>query len=174
MRMQKNVFIAKIKQNLSELGTFSAYYISLNSPLFTQQAGLVSHFIEEIETTADHLLDQTEVDYSEFYADKLVKQFDTLYQAVEKIQYSQEKPQFISSYQFSPNIHRLPPNKRLIEYRQALRALNEKLSWLVEQNLNETSEAIKQSLQNQIAETEYRKMKCLKAIEDLEQELLFR
>ncbi len=28
--------------------------------------------------------------------------------------------------------------------------------------------------QNQITETEYRKMKCLKAIEDLEQELLFK
>ncbi|EPY99731.1 primosomal replication protein PriC, partial [Mannheimia haemolytica] len=66
------------------------------------------------------------------------------------------------------------PNKRLQEYRKALRALNEKISWLVEQNLNTQNEATKQTLQNQITETEYRKMKCLKAIEDLEQELLFK
>lgn len=172
--MQKDLFISRIKQNLSELHSFSALHISPNSAIFSQQTGLVSHFIEEIETTTAQLLSQTEVSYSEFYADKLLKQFDALYKAIEKCQAPKDKKAFISTYQFSPNIHRLPPNKRLPAYRQALRALNEKLSWLVEQNLNETDEAIKQSLQNQIAETEYRKMKCLKAIEDLEQELLFR
>lgn len=48
------------------------------------------------------------------------------------------------------------------------------MSWLVEKNYNEDSEILRQALQNQIVETEYRKMKCIKAIEDLEQELLFK
>ncbi|HDL4172853.1 TPA: primosomal replication protein [Mannheimia haemolytica] len=172
--MQKKLFIAQIKQNLSELNVFSTDNIFLNSPYFSQQTGLVSVFIAEIEKTVELLLNQTEVLYSEFYAEKLVKQVDALKNAVEKIQSKPESAQFHSSYQFSPKIHRLAPNKRLQEYRKALRALNEKISWLVEQNLNTQNEATKQTLQNQITETEYRKMKCLKAIEDLEQELLFK
>lgn len=44
----------------------------------------------------------------------------------------------------------------------------------MEKNYNQENEILKQELQNQIIETEYRKKKCIQAIEDLEQELLFK
>lgn len=172
--MQKHHFLAQIEQNLAELSSFSEQKITLNSSYFTQQSGLVSFFIAEIKKTAELLSNQEDIPYSEFYAEKLIKQFDALNRAIDKVQQKQEVVQFQSSFSFSPNIHTLSPNKRLQEYRKALRALNEKMSWLVEQNYNEENEALKLELQNQIVETEYRKQKCMKAIEDLEQELLFK
>lgn len=89
--MQKKLFIAQIKQNLSELNVFSTDNIFLNSPYFSQQTGLVSVFIAEIEKTVELLLNQTEVLYSEFYAEKLVKQVDALKNAVEKSKVSQNQ-----------------------------------------------------------------------------------
>lgn len=174
INMQKHHFVNHIKQNLTTLLPFSNQEITVNSNNFSKQVETVAFFIHEIEETLELLVNQKEVLYSEFYADKLIKQFDTLNQAVKKNKKNAKTVQFSSSFQFSANIHHLSPNKRLQEYRKALRALNEKISWLVEQNYNQETLALKQELQNQIAETEYRKMKCLKAIEDLEQELQFR
>ncbi|VTR41853.1 Primosomal replication protein N'' [Actinobacillus pleuropneumoniae] len=57
------------------------------------------------------------------------------------------------------------------EYRKALRALNEKISWLLEKSYTATNDAEKNTWQLQIEETEYRKMKCQKAIEELEEKL---
>lgn len=173
--MQKHIFLAQLKKNLAALVSFSEQKITLNSAYFSKQSGLVSFFLTEIEKTAELLLGQKDISYSEFYADKLIKQFDTLNNAIEKITEQKKAAKFRPSFQFSSNIHRLSPHKRLEEYRKALRALNEKMSWLVEKNYNnEDSEILRQELQNQIVETEYRKMKCIKAIEDLEQELLFK
>lgn len=174
INMQKHHFVNQVKQSLSTLLPFSNQEIAINSNNFSQQTGTVASFIHEIYKTLDLLVTQEDILYSEFYADKLIKQFDALNQAVEISQKKAKTAQFSSSFQFSTNIHRLSPNKRLQEYRKALRALNEKISWLVEQNYNQENLALKQELQNQITETEYRKMKCLKAIEDLEQELQFR
>lgn len=172
--MQKYIFLTQIKQNLTELASFSEQKITLNSSYFSKQSGLVSSFITEIEKTAEQLVNQENVSYSEFYAEKLIKQFDALNHAVKKIQEQKKRLQFNSSFQFSPNIHSLSLHKRLQEYRKALRALNEKISWLMEKNYNEENETLKQNLQMQIVETEYRKKKCIEAIEDLEQELLFK
>lgn len=174
INMQKHHFVNQIKQNLTALLPFSNQEISVNSTSFSKQTESVAFFIHEIEKTLELLVNQNEVLYSEFYADKMIKQFDALNQAVEKSKKNVKRVQFSSSFQFSANVHRLSPNKRLQEYRKALRALNEKISWLVEQNYNQENLALKQELQYQIAETEYRKMKCLKAIEDLEQELQFK
>lgn len=172
--MQKYIFLAQVKQNLTELASFSEQKITINSSFFTKQSGLVSFFISEIEKTAEQLLNQKDIEYSEFYAEKLIRQFDALNRAVKKIQEQKKRLQFNSSFQFSPKIHSLSPHKRLQEYRKALRALNEKISWLMEKNYNEENETLKQNLQTQIVETEYRKKKCIQAIEDLEQELLFK
>lgn len=172
--MQKYIFLAQIKQNLNELSSFSEQKITINSSFFPKQSGLVSFFINEIEKTAEQLLNQKDIEYSEFYAEKLIKQFDALNSAINKIQEKKNVAQFQSSFQFASNIHTLSPNKRLQEYRKALRALNEKMSWLMEKNYNQENEILKQELQNQIIETEYRKKKCTQAIEDLEQELLFK
>ncbi|QLB14866.1 primosomal replication protein N [Mannheimia granulomatis] len=172
--MQKHHFITQIQQNLAVFSPFLEQKIVLNSTYFSQKSGPVNFFTTEIEKTAEILLSQHDTLYVEYYSDKLIKQFDALNKAVENIQKEKKRLQFHSSFQFPANIHRLSPNKRLQEYRKALRALNEKISWLMEQNYNEEDEVLSQALQNQITETEYRKMKCLKAIEDLEQELQFR
>lgn len=173
--MQKTLFVTQMKQDLAELNRYSKQKIFINSAYFSKRDGLVSFFINEIENTVEKLVLQNDILYIEFYAEKLIKQFGALSQAVEKLKQNAKKDiQFQSSFQFSPNIHRLSPIKRLQEYRKVLRALNEKISWLVEKNYAEKNENLRLELQNQITETEYRKKKCLKAIEDLEQELQFR
>lgn len=172
--MQKHQFIAQVQQNLMAFSAFLDKKIVLNSPYFSQNSGLVSHFVAEIEQTVDALIAQNDDLYLEYYCDKLIKQFDSLNKAIENIPKAKKNVQFHSSFQFSANVHRLSPTERLQEYRKALRALNEKISWLMEQNYNEENAALQRALQDQITETEYRKMKCQKAIEDLEQELQFR
>lgn len=173
--MQKLFFITQIKHNLAKLAPYSEQKITINSSYFSTRMGSVRYFISEIEKTVKNLIQQEDVLYLEFYAEKLIKQFEALNKAIEKSQQKTKKTiQFQSSFQFSPNIHRYSPNKRLQEYRKALRALNEKISWLLEQHYKEEREQRRQELQNQITETEYRKKKCLKAIEDLEQELQFK
>lgn len=173
--MQKPFFIAQIKHNLAELSHYSEQKIAINSSYFPTRVGLVSSFIIEIEKTVENLAKQEDVLYLEFYAEKLIKQFEALNKAIEKSQQKTKTAiQFRSSFQFSPNIHHYSPDKRLQEYRKALRALNEKISWLQEQYYREKNEQLRQELQNQITTTELRKKKCLKAIEDSEQELQFK
>lgn len=172
--MHKHFFLNQIKQNLAALLPLSEQKITLNSTYFSKQSGLVKFFVAEIEKTAEQLLAQEDVSYSEFYAEKLIKQFDALNSAIKNTHQQKKVAQFHSSFQFPSNIHALSPNKRLQEYRKALRALNEKMSWLMEKNYNQENEILKQELQNQIIDTEYRKKKCIQAIEDLEQELLFK
>lgn len=172
--MTKLQFIHQIKQYLESVQSLSKEEIEINSSYFSKRKGAVSFFLSEIERTAETLINQHEITYIEYYSDQLIKQFDALNKAVSKIHHKKKTVQFHSSFQFSANVHHLSPTKRLQEYRKALRALNEKISWLMEQNYNEEDEMMSQALQNQITETEYRKSKCLKAIEDLEQELQFR
>lgn len=172
--MKKHLFIAQIKANLAEFQPLSHLRITINSDCFSMKEAQINAFITEIEQTAEALVSQQEVLHSEYYADRLLKQFDILTQAINKQTESNKEAKFHSSFQFSPRVHQLPPEKRLAEYRKALRALNEKISWLIEQNYATEDESRKTLLQNQIAETEHRKMNCLQAIEDLEQELQFR
>lgn len=172
--MEQTHFITQFKKKLSDFSPFLEQKITLSSPYFSKKSGKVQFFIAELENTIENLLSQDNALYVEYYCDKLIKQFDSLNKAIENIPNAKKNVQFHSSFQFSANVHNLSPTKRLQEYRKALRALNEKISWLMEQNYNEEDEMMSQALQNQITETEYRKSKCLKAIEDLEQELQFR
>lgn len=141
---------------------------------FTKKEGFVAEFVAELRTTALLLNQQNEAEYAEVLADKLLKQFDALQKAVKRLPKKQEKGRFQSVYQFSRNVHTLPPIKRLNEYRKALRALNDKISWLLEQQYKAEKEAEKLAYQQQIQETEYRKMKCLAAIEELEEVTAFK
>lgn len=161
-------FIQAIQQKLDAFLPYSGQYITLSDDCFSQPSGLICDFLVEIRDTAVALSRQTEAEYSAFYAERLVRQFDLLQQAVEKAQKNTNtQPQFKSPYRFPKNLHNLPPEKRLPEYRKALRALNEKLAWLSEQAYL-ANEEHKVLLVAQIQETEYRKLKCLQAIEELE------
>ena len=172
--MQIKTYLAERLENLfTEIKPYSNKTITLNCPYFSKQNEQVAFFMAEVEQTAEKLATQTEVVYAEYYAERLLRQLDALTQSVEKMRAKKEAPQFHSSFRFSPNVHRLPPHKRLEEYRNALRALNEKISWLMEQHYLEDEVNKKQQWQAQISETEYRKMKCVDAIEELEQQLLF-
>lgn len=159
-------------------------YLAFFTPYLTQQAVVfdqcftkkeqtVAQFVAEIQTTAEKLASAPNNEYAELYAEKLLRQYDALKSAVKRLRPRENHAVFHSNYQFPRNIHFLPPPKRLVEYRKALRALNEKISWLIEQNLKTQNEAQKHQFQQQIQETEYRKMKCLKAIEELEEALSF-
>lgn len=157
-----------LQQKLATFLPYATQTISLSSPVFQLANATVHDFLNEIQETATQLNAQKESEYSEYYAQKLVRQFDALQQAVEKAQKNANTlPQFKSAYRFPKNLHHLPAEKRLPEYRKALRALNEKLAWLSEQ-IYVVDDEQKPLLVAQIQETEYRKLKCLQAIELLE------
>lgn len=165
-------FIAQLKQQLNHFSADLQREIHIESDHFIITQGSVARFIEEIEQTAALLASQTDSNYSEYYAQRLIQQFDTLKQAVEKQKKSAKTPlSYRSSYRFPKNVHHLPIEKRLVEYKKALRALNEKLAWLSEQSFLATSSE-RANYVRQIEETEYRKQKCLAAIEELEQQAL--
>lgn len=159
-------FTQQLEAKLAVFSSILSKQIQLNSQLFSFSQGTVADYIEEIRHTAMRL--ESNETYSDYFATQLVRQFDALKQAVERQSGQQTAtPTFRSPYRFSPYIHRLSPEKRLIEYRKALRALNEKLAWLSEQSyLCDHSQ--RSGYIAQIEETEYRKKKCLQAIEDLE------
>lgn len=139
---------------------------------FTKKTQLVLYFVYEMQETITQLTQPKDTEHAEVYAARLLRQFDALKRAVAHIK-PEKQALFQSSYQFPKNIHSLPAPKRLNEYRKALRALHEKTSWLIEQNLKATDARVKQQFENSIQETEYRKQKCIAAIEKLEEELSF-
>lgn len=155
------------KEKLQLFQPFLTREISLYSPFFKLSQASVADYVQEIEQTIIHLSQQTRIEYLEYYAQRLISQVNSLKNAVDKLpnQTAQVQP-FRSSYRFPKHIHRLPKEKRLKEYRKALRALNEKLQWLSEQSY--LSPEKRNFYVGKIQETEYRKMKCLKAIDELE------
>lgn len=161
-------FLSQLNQQLSRFSAYSSLTLRLNNEVFPRQAGTVAQFIADIQQTAVKVTSQQHPTYSAYYAEKLVRQFDVLKRALDL--HTQNPPtanRFQSSYRFSPNIHHLPDNKRLIEYKKALRALNEKLAWLSEQSYLAPVES-RQDYIFLIAETEQRKQRCIAQIELLE------
>lgn len=161
-------FIHSLQHNLQTLSLFSHLEISLSHPLFTTKKGKVATYIQEISQTGELLSKQNNSDYATFYAQKLVQQFALLQKTIQ--QHDKPKVQttvFKGSYRFPKNIHNLPVDRRLQEYRKALRLLNEKLTWLMEQ-AQSADENQRQIFISQIQETEYRKLKCSQAIDELE------
>lgn len=162
----------QIRSYLAQFQPYHSQRVVITQPYFSKAEQSVGEFVGELAQTMRQLEGESNPAYAEIYAKKLLDQFNALQQQLPKLQ--QPSVQFQSSYSFSPKIHRLPPAKRLAEYRKALRALNEKISWLSEQ-LYQTEQAEQQAiLHSQLAETEFRKQKCLIAIETLEEELRFR
>lgn len=155
------------QEKLHVFQPFLAREISFYSPLFKHSQAKVADYVQEIEQTIINLSQQTEIEYIEYYAQRLISQVNSLKNAVDKLpkQAAQVQP-FRSSYHFPKHIHRLSKEKRLNEYHKALRALNEKLHWLSEQSYLYPEK--RDFYVGKIQETEYRKMKCLKAIDELE------
>ncbi|OOR99352.1 primosomal replication protein N [Haemophilus paracuniculus] len=162
-------FLQQIEQQLAQFSPFLTQQAVVFGKIFSQEENKVSFFVEEIRQTAQQLRQQQNVDYAQFYADRLLKQFDALKKAISRLEKKHtERPNFHSSYRFPRNVHSLPKEKRLVEYRKALRALNEKLGWLSEAIYGEQQEEQRALLQAQLAETEFRKQRCLVAIDELE------
>lgn len=170
--MHKN-FLHLVHQQLAKFRPFHNENIQITGSLFLEEKQAVIFFVKEIEQTALALSQQHDEDYANVYAKKLFQQFEALNKAISSLNTASPKKTlpFHSHYRFPKNVHSLPPARRLTEYRKALRALNEKISWLIEQQYN-ANFSEKAPLANQIAETEYRKMNCLKAIEELEEQIL--
>ncbi|AUI65531.1 MULTISPECIES: primosomal replication protein PriC [Glaesserella] len=162
-----STFTTQIQQKLMPFLAFSDQKITVSHPSFSLHQGYVKEFIQEILSLCEKIEAQTNSNMLIFQTQKLVEQFDSLKQAIEtQLNSAQDKKTFRSSYRFPKNIHQLPYEKRLEEYKKALRALNEKISWLIEQS-QQANEADRAFYIAQIEETEYRKKKCIEAIEDL-------
>lgn len=160
-------FTEKIQRQLMPFLTFSVQKIAISQPCFSLHQGNVEQFIQEILVTCQQIEAQTDSQLLAFQTQRLVEQFDCLQKAIEtQITHKQSIKTFRSNYRFPKNIHRLPYEKRLEEYQKALRALNEKISWLIEQS-QQASDVDRRYYLAQIEETEYRKKKCVDAIEDL-------
>lgn len=162
-------FIEKIEQNLNELTPFGEEKTVVFGYFFTKNEEKVAFFLDEIRQTAQLLAQQTRVEYAEIYAKKLLDQIDALQKAVNKLKKTKNVERFYSSYSFAKNVHSLPPDKKLPEYRKALRAFNEKISWLFDKQYQAKNESEALYYLQKIEETEFRKMRCLQAIEDLEE-----
>lgn len=162
-------FTRAIQQQCGIFTPFLAREIEISSDLFVLNKGKVSDFLAELEQTSQLVSQQSQADYAEFYAQRLVQQFDLLKKAVEKLRQQPKSnlPTFKSNYRFAKNVKNLPACKRREEYQKALRALNEKISWLIEQSYQCETAQQKAVIQAQIQETEYRKQKCLAAIEEI-------
>ncbi|MDO4698377.1 MAG: primosomal replication protein PriC [Pasteurellaceae bacterium] len=158
----------------AKLAIFSPYLnhsITVSSTLFCLSQGKVADFVAEIERTGELAAQQQDSLHVEFYSQRVVQQFDYLKKAIDKLEQTQKQTTpvvYRTSYRFAKSPHNLPPCKRLKEYQKALRALNDKLSWLIEQNYATQDPNHQRHFQLQIQETEYRKQKCLAAIHTLE------
>ncbi|ANF61350.1 primosomal replication protein N [[Haemophilus] ducreyi] len=163
-------FVSQIQQELAIFLPYQEQLVTINSALFAKKTQKVTDFMQEIEATALLLHQQQTEEYLDVYSRKLFQQFEALYKVMIKLKVNNqtENMVFCSSFRFEKNIHALPPVKRLTEYKKALRALNEKISWLIKMSYTNGNE----NIQQQIQETEFRKQKCLKAIDELEEEIL--
>ncbi len=160
-------FTEQIQQKLAPFLAFSEQNITISHSYFSFNQGSVAQFIQEILATSQQIEMQRDSHLLAFQTQRLVEQFDCLQKAINtQITHKQRINTFRSNYRFPKNIHRLPYEKRLEEYQKALRALNEKISWLIEQS-QQANESDRPYYMSQIEETEYRKKKCLDAIEDL-------
>lgn len=166
-----STFLTTLQHQLAQFSPYLTQEITLYSPFFQRSRGSVQQFIDEILLTAHHLTTQSQQDYSDYYADHLIKQFSTLKRHLDRLvqqRNSTSAPYF--THTFPQNVHYLPPKKRLVEYQKALRALNEKLVWLTQQCYQAEKEK-KIYFQRMIEETEQRKQKCLWAIQKTEEEM---
>lgn len=171
--VSNEAFLMELRQ---QLDTFSAYAmcdVEVSDALFSVSRARVVDVVVQVEQTAVKLV-TVEGRYRDYYADRLVKQFAELTQAVGLLaKKGNPPPSFQGHYVFPKNVHQLPPPKRLVAYKRALRALNEKLAWLSEQ-CYAVDEGARAPYVAQLAETEYRKQKCIAAIEALEAEMMRR
>lgn len=160
-------FTQLIQSQLIQFSPVSQEKVIISHRSFTLTQAKVSDFVQEILDTCVEIEKQTQSENVAVYSQKLVEQFDCLTKAVQKLdQQKISSSSFSSNYRFPKNIHFLPREKRIIEYQKALRALNEKISWLLEQSYRCSPEE-KANYLKSIEETEYRKQKCLLAIEEL-------
>ncbi|WP_301098439.1 primosomal replication protein PriC [Otariodibacter sp.] len=167
-----NKFIQSIEKQCSIFEHLLSYEITISSNSFTKNKGYVKDFVDEIKLTARFTIQKKSQEHIEYYVQKLISQFIELKEATDKLlllsQTNMVLPKFISNYQFNKKFSNLSSTQKLQEYHKALRALNEKLSWLIEQIYLCSDNKQKKIYQEKIYETEYRKQKCINAINALE------
>ncbi|MCT8639913.1 primosomal replication protein [Glaesserella parasuis] len=149
---------------LNDFSPILSLQISIYSHCFKLTHGSVKEFIQEILETCSHIEQSTSPEITEVYTQRLIEQYDALQKSIHLKDKKSDSPIF-SQYKFTKSIHTLSKKQKLHEYYKALRALNEKLSWLIEQNYHYPE--YRHMLSIKIQETENRKQKCLKAIEEL-------
>ncbi|MGX3067723.1 primosomal replication protein PriC [Ursidibacter arcticus] len=163
-------FTVAIQKQCQIFSPFLDKKVEISSDVFILSQGKVCDFVQEIMQTCELISQQNMAFYVEFYTQRLVQQFDTLKNVVDKHCQTEEIfiPRFKSKYRFAKNMNKLPAEKQLEEYQKILRALNDKLSWLVELGHQTRDEQRKDAIHTQIQETEYRRKKCIEKIRDIE------
>ncbi len=174
-------FDSSISQKLAIFSPYLDREVTIYSKDFSLQTQTVQAFIDETMHTAKVLSEVKQDDaIAQFYSEKLISQFRHLQQVIEylkkqpKTSIQQNSKNFQTSHRFPKNIHTLRPTKRLEEYKKALRLLNDKISWIIDKIYESQTEENKIYWEIKLQETEYRKQKCLMAIEKTEEELLKR
>ena len=159
-------FTQEVEKKCQVFLPFMNIQLEINSDLFILNKGKVADFVNEIKKTSDLIGKNQNTDslFIGFYTQRLIQQFDLLKKMVDRQTKNKQTTHFASGYKFAKNLEKLPACERLIEYQKILRALNEKISWLTEQYYSSQDEIQKQQLRQAIQETEYRKQKCLIAI----------
>lgn len=161
-------FVQALKEKCELFTPFLQQNIEISSDVFSLSKGCVADFVAEIEKNCEQLTKQSQPIYAEFYSQRLIRQFDLLRKQVFLLrrESTNQRPIFKPNQSFTKNLANLPAYKRREEYQKALRALNDKISWLIEQSHNSINIDQKRFFEGKIQETEYRKMKCIQAIEE--------
>lgn len=159
------LFTHRIIQQCEIFRPFFEQQITISSEVFHRSTGTVAEFVAEMQHTAQLAAEQNEAERTQFFTQRLVRQFEALKKATDRLRYRPKAtPKFHSGYRFAKNIEQLPAYKQRAEYQKILRALNEKISWLMAQAQQAKSEAEQQEIYQQIQETEYRRQKCSEKI----------
>lgn len=157
-------------------------YTPLDLTLFSENEQPLRFYFAEMQQNLKQLakLKEQELIQIEFLTNKILNQATVLQDAVFQLQKIKQKSAvnlvgiLNKREQRRQQIERLPPRERLTEYYTALQALNDKLTHLKDQLKQSRESALQEKLQQQIDITKQRRMKCLNAIEILEDYLRFK
>ena len=153
-------------------------YAGLDPRLFCIENETLGQCVAEARNTLQALQQSSSRTESEFYAERLVAQYHALLEIIHPE--TTAKPHFIAANPITPtrkkekhHIHDLPPAERLEKYYQFLTQLNDLIAQQNEQTLSCEDSTQQQQLIEKVKITEQRKQRCLDAIDNLEEYLLF-
>lgn len=152
-------------------------HATFDSRLFSENNQSFDFYLAQIEQTLAQIshLQAENTDNLDFLSQKLLAQCTALSDALSDPKSSKSavnfKPVLSEREKRLQALQRLPPRERLSKYYEALQALNEKISMQEDLLQNSRFPQEKADYANQIKTTQQRRIRCLEAIEMLEEYL---